>query len=124
MILEMADGVVVDVEVFINCGYGYDIRCEVVAESGTVALSDGGEIVTTSNGLRSRPVPADWRERFVRAYDVELQEWVEAASAGDAGATPTPSRATAMSSAVAYRSSALPAVARRTIASNGASAFS
>jgi myo-inositol 2-dehydrogenase/D-chiro-inositol 1-dehydrogenase len=23
-------------------------------------------------------VPADWRERFVRAYDVELQEWVDA----------------------------------------------
>jgi predicted dehydrogenase len=71
-------------EVFVNCGYGYDIRCEVVAESGTVALSGGGEIVTTSNGLRSRPVPADWRERFVRAYDVELQEWVEAVSTGEA----------------------------------------
>jgi myo-inositol 2-dehydrogenase/D-chiro-inositol 1-dehydrogenase len=75
----------VDVEIFVNCGYGYDIRCEVVAESGTVSLGDGGEIVLTSSGLRSRPVPADWRERFVRAYDVELQEWVEAASAGDAG---------------------------------------
>jgi myo-inositol 2-dehydrogenase/D-chiro-inositol 1-dehydrogenase len=83
MILEMADGVMVDVEVFVNCGYGYDIRCEVVAESGTVSLADGGEIVLTSSGLRSRPVPADWRERFVRAYDVELQEWVEAVSAGE-----------------------------------------
>jgi myo-inositol 2-dehydrogenase/D-chiro-inositol 1-dehydrogenase len=29
-------------------------------------------------------VPADWRERFVRAYDVELQEWVEAVSTGEA----------------------------------------
>jgi myo-inositol 2-dehydrogenase/D-chiro-inositol 1-dehydrogenase len=83
MILEMADGVMVDVEIFVNCGYGYDIRCEVVAESGTVSLGDGGEIVLTSSGLRSRPVPADWRERFVRAYDVELQEWVEAVSAGE-----------------------------------------
>ena len=84
MILEMADGVMVDVEIFVNCGYGYDIRCEVVAESGTVSLGDGGEIVLTSSGLRSRPVPADWRERFVRAYDVELQEWVEAVSTGEA----------------------------------------
>jgi myo-inositol 2-dehydrogenase/D-chiro-inositol 1-dehydrogenase len=83
MILETADGVMVDVEVFINCGYGYDIRCEVVAESGTVSLGDGGEIVLTSNGLRSRAVPADWRERFVRAYDVEFQEWVEGVSAGE-----------------------------------------
>jgi myo-inositol 2-dehydrogenase/D-chiro-inositol 1-dehydrogenase len=83
MILEMADGVVVDVEIFVNCGYGYDIRCEVVAESGTVSLGDGGDVVITGSGLRSRPVPADWRERFVRAYDVELQEWVEAVSAGE-----------------------------------------
>jgi len=30
----------------------------------------------------AEPVPADWRERFVRAYDVELQEWVDAV-AGD-----------------------------------------
>jgi myo-inositol 2-dehydrogenase/D-chiro-inositol 1-dehydrogenase len=82
MILEMADGVIVDIEVFVNCQYGYDIRCEVVAESGTVSLGDSGDIVLTSSGLRSRPVPADWRERFVRAYDVELQEWVEAASTG------------------------------------------
>jgi myo-inositol 2-dehydrogenase/D-chiro-inositol 1-dehydrogenase len=83
MILEMADGLIADVEVFVNCGYGYDIRCEVVAESGTVSLADGGEIVLTSSGLRSRPVPVDWRERFVRAYDIELQEWVEAVSSGE-----------------------------------------
>jgi myo-inositol 2-dehydrogenase/D-chiro-inositol 1-dehydrogenase len=83
IILEMADGVMVDVEIFVNCGYGYDIRCEVVAESGTVSLADRGEIVLSSSGLRSRPVPADWRERFVRAYDVELQEWVEAVAAGE-----------------------------------------
>jgi myo-inositol 2-dehydrogenase / D-chiro-inositol 1-dehydrogenase len=83
MILEMADGVIVDVEVFVNCRYGYDIRCEVVAESGTVSLGGGGDIVLASGGLRSRPVPADWSERFVRAYDVELQEWVQAVSAGE-----------------------------------------
>jgi myo-inositol 2-dehydrogenase/D-chiro-inositol 1-dehydrogenase len=83
MILEMADGVIVDVEIFVNCAYGYDIRCEVVAESGTVSLGDGGEILLTSGGLRSQPVPVDWRERFVRAYDIELQKWVEAVSAGE-----------------------------------------
>jgi myo-inositol 2-dehydrogenase/D-chiro-inositol 1-dehydrogenase len=83
MILEMADGLILDVEVFVNCGYGYDIRCEIVAESGTVSLADAGDIVLASGGLRSRPVPADWRERFVRAYDVELQEWVEAVSTGE-----------------------------------------
>ena len=23
-------------------------------------------------------MPADWRERFIRAYDVEFQEWIDA----------------------------------------------
>ena len=46
-------------------------------------------------------VPADWRERFVRAYDVELQDWVDAVAAGlvrpgraPGTATPPPSRPT------------------------------
>jgi myo-inositol 2-dehydrogenase/D-chiro-inositol 1-dehydrogenase len=33
-------------------------------------------------------VPADWRERFVRAYDVELQEWADAV-AGDGAFGPS-----------------------------------
>ena len=27
-------------------------------------------------------VPADWRERFIRAYDIEFQEWLDAVAAG------------------------------------------
>ena len=27
-------------------------------------------------------VPADWRERFIRAYDIELQEWIDAVRTG------------------------------------------
>ena len=27
-------------------------------------------------------VPADWRERFIRAYDIELQEWLDAVAGG------------------------------------------
>ena len=27
-------------------------------------------------------IPADWRERFIRAYDIEFQEWIDAARSG------------------------------------------
>ena len=27
-------------------------------------------------------VPVDWRDRFIRAYDTELQEWLNAVAAG------------------------------------------
>jgi myo-inositol 2-dehydrogenase/D-chiro-inositol 1-dehydrogenase len=84
LLLEMADGALVDVEVFVNCGYGYDIRCEVVGERGTVELGDGGAVVVRGGGLRSSRVPADWRERFGQAYDVELQDWVDSIVAGEA----------------------------------------
>jgi myo-inositol 2-dehydrogenase/D-chiro-inositol 1-dehydrogenase len=78
MVIELrtADGVLVDVELSFNVGYGYDIRGEVVGESGNVQLADGGDIVVTTRGSRGAAVPAGWRERFIRAYDTELQEWI------------------------------------------------
>jgi myo-inositol 2-dehydrogenase/D-chiro-inositol 1-dehydrogenase len=81
-LFEMADGALVDVEASINIQYGYDIRGEVVGERGTVALPETGPAVVKSAGRVGRRVPEDWRERFLRAYDVELQEWIDAASAG------------------------------------------
>jgi myo-inositol 2-dehydrogenase/D-chiro-inositol 1-dehydrogenase len=82
VLLEMASGVLVDVEVFVNATYGYDIRGEIVGERGTVALAEAGGAVLKQEGRRSGRVPADWRERFSRAYDAELQDWVKAVAAG------------------------------------------
>ena len=81
VLLEMASGVLVDVEVFINAGYGYDIRGEIVGEGGTVALADGEAVAVKRDGRRSGRVPADWRERFGRAFDAELQDWLKAVAA-------------------------------------------
>jgi myo-inositol 2-dehydrogenase/D-chiro-inositol 1-dehydrogenase len=82
VLLEMASGVLVDVEVFVNATYGYDIRGEVVGERGTVALGDADDSVVRLSGQRNSRIPADWRERFIRTYDRELQDWLDAASAG------------------------------------------
>ena len=40
LILTSASGVRVDDEIFVNCQFGYDIRCEAVAERGAVSLGD------------------------------------------------------------------------------------
>jgi Predicted dehydrogenases and related proteins len=82
LLLEMESGILIDVEISVNIRYGYDIRGEVVAESGTVALGDASPVRVRSGGLASDRVPVDWRERFIRAYDVEFQEWVDAVSSG------------------------------------------
>jgi len=82
VLFEMASGILVDVEVFVNAGYGYDIRAEVVGEAGTLALADAGGTTVSRQGQRSGRVPADWRERFGRAFDAEFTDWLRAVAAG------------------------------------------
>jgi myo-inositol 2-dehydrogenase/D-chiro-inositol 1-dehydrogenase len=82
VLLEMRSGICVDVEVYVNCAYGYDIRCEIVGETGTASLADSSPIAVRAAGTHSGRIPADWRERFVGAYDTELQEWVASVAAG------------------------------------------
>ncbi len=82
MILETESGVLVNVETSVNIRYGYDIRGEVVGEDGTAALADTGQVVLRrANGV-GVGVPEDWRERFIAAYDVEFQEWINEVVAG------------------------------------------
>jgi len=83
VVLEMASGVLVDAEVFVNATYGYDIRGEIVGETGTVALAEAaGEVIVKSDGGRRSRVPVDWRDRFAGAFDAELQDWLDAVAAG------------------------------------------
>jgi myo-inositol 2-dehydrogenase/D-chiro-inositol 1-dehydrogenase len=84
VLLETASGVLVEVEVFVNCRYGYDVRCEVVGSVGTVSLDLPVTGAVTLAGARSTPVPADWRPRFADAYRRELQDWVDGLAAGRA----------------------------------------
>jgi myo-inositol 2-dehydrogenase/D-chiro-inositol 1-dehydrogenase len=82
ILLETANGALIDVEASINIGYGYDIRGEIVGEAGTVELAESTPVVVKRDGRFGGRVPEDWRERFVRAYDSEFQEWLNAVEAG------------------------------------------
>jgi myo-inositol 2-dehydrogenase/D-chiro-inositol 1-dehydrogenase len=82
LLLEMANGILVDVEISVNIRYGYDIRGEIVGENGAAALGSQNPVSLRRTGQVSDPVPADWRERFLRAYDVEFQEWIDSIAGG------------------------------------------
>jgi myo-inositol 2-dehydrogenase/D-chiro-inositol 1-dehydrogenase len=82
MIAETSSGVLVNVETSVNIRYGYDIRGEVVGESGTAALADRGPVTVRRAGTVSGAVPEDWRERFIAAFDTEFQEWVDTVASG------------------------------------------
>lgn len=84
VVLETAKGVVIDVEVFVNCHYGYDIQCEIVGEDGIAKLPEPMSIQTRSNAMLSNPILTDWKDRFIDSYDYELADFLKAAAKGTA----------------------------------------
>ena len=84
VVLETKKGVLIDVEIFVNCHYGYDIQCEVVGEDGTARLPEPMAIDMRLGAQRQSRILTDWKDRFVASYDVELQDFIAAASRGSA----------------------------------------
>ena len=84
LVFESASGVLVDVEVFVNARYGYDVRCELVGERGTASLGESPVTTLRRDGVVSVGVARDWRDRFASAYRHELQDWVDGIVAGQA----------------------------------------
>lgn len=84
VLLHMASGVLVDVEISVNISYGYDIRGEISCERGVAALPNRpATVISDANGIR-QAIPEDWRERFIEAYDQEFREWIVGAAEGTA----------------------------------------
>jgi len=82
LILTSESGVRVDDEVFVNHQYGYDIRCEAVAEKGVVSLADQNVIdIRDAHGARNR-ICRDHNDRFYGAFVAEVQEWITAVAEG------------------------------------------
>jgi myo-inositol 2-dehydrogenase / D-chiro-inositol 1-dehydrogenase len=75
MLFETASGVRIDLEVFVNCQYGYDIQCETVGETGTVRLPDPADVWLRSAAQLRTGVLQDWKHRFTAAFDLEFVEW-------------------------------------------------
>jgi myo-inositol 2-dehydrogenase / D-chiro-inositol 1-dehydrogenase len=75
VIFQTDAGGLIDVEAFVNAQYGYDIRCEVVGETGTAALPPHAAM--------------NFQERFAAAYVNELEAWVGSIASG----TPVGARA-------------------------------
>ncbi len=82
VLLESASGIVVDVEVFVNCQYGYDVRCEVVGELGVASLESPDSTATLMTRDAPAGIPPDWKVRFGDAYLVELQDWIDGLGKG------------------------------------------
>ncbi|HTT91587.1 MAG TPA: Gfo/Idh/MocA family oxidoreductase [Acidimicrobiales bacterium] len=82
VLLEATSGAMVTVEIFVNCQYGYDVRCELVGSMGAASLELPSTGAVTTRGIRGQAVPSDWKGRFAQAYRDELQHWVHGSRGG------------------------------------------
>ena len=75
--MQSDSGVLIDAEVSGNSYYGYEILCELVCEKGTIRLPVAAEPIVRSYLQCGQAIPEDWTNRFVVAYQEELQHWVD-----------------------------------------------
>lgn len=84
LLLETRKGIRIDIEIFVNCRYGYDIQCEVVGEEGVAYLPEPIAITTRKGAVLGQNILMDWKQRFIESYDVELQDFITFAGKGTA----------------------------------------
>lgn len=82
LVLETARGQLVNIEIFIDATYGYDVRAELVCEKGTVSLASPSRTEINLDLAHGSDYPADWRPRFADAYRLQAQAWIGAIAGG------------------------------------------
>ena len=69
-LIEMRSGALVTIETSVNIAYGYDIRGEVIGETGTVSLAEQSDVIVKANGAlfgpRARRLARTLRRRLRR----------------------------------------------------------
>src|SRR3984893_476254 len=73
VMMETAKGIRIDVEVFVNCKYRYDIQCEVVGETGVARLPEPPGVPLRSEARRSVGVLVGWKQRVTEVSDMGMQ---------------------------------------------------
>lgn len=77
VLIETIGGIRIDAEIFVNCKYGYDIKCEVVGETGIANLPQPSSVLIRSDAKDSSTILMDWKVRFFEAYDIEIQAFMD-----------------------------------------------
>jgi myo-inositol 2-dehydrogenase/D-chiro-inositol 1-dehydrogenase len=83
VIFETESGAIATDEIFVRTGVAYEVRTEIVGEKGSAFIGlDQNLQVKSTDGRWGGKITPSFLERFGRAYDIELQGWVDAARAG------------------------------------------
>ncbi len=83
MTLETSDGQLVTIEVNNNAAYGYDVRAELVGETGTIITNSTSHTRIDSRLTASTRHVADWCGRFREAYVRQGREFLRFVESGE-----------------------------------------
>ena len=72
IILRTSRGIIINLEIYISCRYGYDVQCEVVCEDGVLRMPQPSNLFIRSEGACHESLENDWVLRFDGAFDDEL----------------------------------------------------
>ncbi|KUJ69241.1 inositol 2-dehydrogenase [Streptomyces albus subsp. albus] len=83
VVFETDGGALVDVEIFANCGFGYQVQAEAVCERGTARVGEAHGMLVNRAGGWGGEIAQDFVARFREAYDRQVQAWVDATRRGE-----------------------------------------
>ena len=83
VVMYTESGVRIDDEVNVNLQFAYSIECELVLETGTVSLGDQERVHIRDLSGHRNAMCRSHIDRFHDAFNVEVQEWIRAVSAGE-----------------------------------------
>jgi len=88
VLIELENGVLVDVEMNVSVQFGYQVAAEAVFQTGTARIGQPAGLQRWSDARFSIAEHTSFTTRFARAYDAQVQAWVDAVRDGSLVAGP------------------------------------
>ena len=85
VLLETESGVIATVEMNVSVQFGYQVITEAVFQKGVSEIGRSNGMTTWEAGRSSTAEHVSYLTRFARAYDDEIQSWINAAKIGQLG---------------------------------------
>jgi myo-inositol 2-dehydrogenase/D-chiro-inositol 1-dehydrogenase len=85
VLMRLDNGVLVDVEMNVSVQFGYQVATEAVFEKGIARIGQPSGLQLWQDGKFQINEHQSFATRFKEAYDIEVQDWVDAAREGRIG---------------------------------------
>jgi myo-inositol 2-dehydrogenase/D-chiro-inositol 1-dehydrogenase len=82
LVMESASGVLIDVALYMNATYGYDVRAELVGSRASLSRAPADPATRRADAAQATALATDWRAHFEAAYRLQLQAWIRSIRTG------------------------------------------